>query len=79
MVDEVDLAFEEQEAFIRYAMVNRKKESNLKPIGECHYCGEPFTNNLDRLFCSPNCEKAYVKEQKLIASLDKNPSPKGRK
>jgi len=66
MVDEADLAFEEQEAFIKYSMANRKKENSLKPIGECYYCGEPFTNKLDRLFCSPKCEKAYMKEQELL-------------
>jgi hypothetical protein len=67
MADEADLAFDEQEANIKLAIANSKKESiKLKPIGECHYCGEPFTGNLNRLFCNPSCEKAFVKEQELM-------------
>jgi hypothetical protein len=67
MTDEIDLAFNEQESSIERAVANRKKEEKLKPIGECHYCGEPFINNPDRLFCGSGCEKAYAREQFLIS------------
>jgi hypothetical protein len=67
MADEADLAFNEQETNIKFAIAFSKKENiKLKPIGECHYCGEPFTSNLNKLFCNPSCEKSYIKEQELI-------------
>jgi len=66
MSDQADLAFNEQESVIENALAYRKKEVRLKPIGECYYCGKPFTSNIDRLFCNSTCEKNYMKEQELI-------------
>lgn len=66
MTDIADESFKQIEQFINDGINLKKPENKLKPIGECHYCGEPFTSrDLNKLFCSNIHAEEYEREEFL--------------
>lgn len=50
----------EQAEIYRQTLVDAKateRQPELKPIGECWYCGEPVEGK--KLFCSKECRDSY--------------------
>ena len=59
MADEVDIAQAQNEKAMEAILQYRKPIAKIHPIGECHFCSEPFEDGSLKLFCDSNCAKAY--------------------
>jgi hypothetical protein len=55
MADEADIAQIQNEIVEREALKYRRPINTIAPIGECHWCGEPFEADSLKLFCNGVC------------------------
>jgi len=62
MSDDVDVANDNAEVFLRSALENRQR-MHLNPCGFCFYCQEPLRSGV--LFCGSECGDDWQAEQKI--------------
>jgi hypothetical protein len=55
MADEVDIAQIQNELAQEALLQQRRPVSDIHPIGECHFCAEPFDPDSLKLFCDGVC------------------------
>jgi hypothetical protein len=69
MADEIDLANEQAERWLKQSLAARAGGPTLPPKGSCHYCEAEFDpadpNAGKKLFCDADCAKDYEEEQRL--------------
>jgi hypothetical protein len=74
MADEADLAFDSEQRHLSMALAaQRKRTSALRPIGECHHCGND-EGVADRLFCDAECASDWEYEDSLRRKLGLMPT-----
>lgn len=71
MADEIDLATEQTERWLKQALANNAKSSaRLAPLGKCYFCEREFTSDEKdfdkKLFCDSDCQSDYEREQRIL-------------
>lgn len=59
MADDIDRANEQAQGQLEAALAHRKPVPNIKPMGECHWCGEEFEKDSLKLFCDGGCATRF--------------------
>lgn len=59
MADDIDQANRRAELERRRAQDARKPVPDVRPKGECNYCGEPVGEV--QLYCDPECEQDHAR------------------
>lgn len=73
MADEIDMANEQSERWLRQALnASASKSPRLPAQGRCHFCGEQFDKKDEladrKLFCDADCASDYEREQQRKAN-----------
>ena len=75
MADEADLAFDSEQRHLTMALAaQRSRSSVLRPVGECHHCGNA-DGIFDRLFCDSDCAADWEYQDGLRRRLGLPASP----
>ena len=58
-MDDIDRANEQAQMILDHNLSVRNPVGKIRPIGECHWCGEQFEDSSLKLFCNSDHAKLH--------------------